>query len=166
MLADVSSMVTDSLMTVAFLVFAFATSFQTPEPRQQIGTFYGSTRISRKGVLDSGASKTVSSQRSDFESISAEPSVIIKTANGETRGYIGVLKHNKLGLTSGVYVPGLSVPALVSVADLLEAGWEIRFSKKGSTLSRDGKRQKIRFTYQIFSFLGGWNFFSRVGKSS
>ena len=49
------------------------------------------------GVLDSGATKTISSVRTDFSWVEKTPSVAIRTAGGKVEkcGYLGYLEKKK-----------------------------------------------------------------------
>jgi hypothetical protein len=111
---------------------------------QRTGVFTAATSAAETTLLDSGASRTMSSSRDDFRSISKEK-VYLTTANKKstTFGRLGVLKQNSLGLCSAVYLPALPIKRLVSVSSCIHAGWQVFLRKNDSFLQRGGESVSV-----------------------
>ena len=90
------------------------------------------------GVLDSGTGTFLTSVRGDFKHLSKRATISIKTAQGTVKnaGYVGTLRTNNLGLSSGVYFPSMPVRRLIGVRALLSVAWSIVFSNDGSSMQR------------------------------
>jgi hypothetical protein len=108
------------------------------------GVFTAAISAAEATLLDSGASRTMSSSRDDFRSISKEK-VYLTTANKKstTFGHLGVLKPNSLGLSSAVYLPMLPIKRLVSVSSCIHAGWHVFLRKNDSFLQRGGESVSV-----------------------
>jgi hypothetical protein len=109
--------------------------------------FMANTRVSGSGwLLDSGASSHMSPSRSDFETYAQLNEMIeVRIADGEALTAVGVgnvrlvLPDGTTAVVSEVlHIPGLD-RRLMSVAKLVQRGFEVVFGQSKCTIIRDGK---------------------------
>ena len=97
--------------------------------------------LEKRAILDSGASSSISGHRADFRWVEPEPTVRISgvdgvLGDGRPRAFRAVFHKNSLFLRKGIFYPGLQSKRLVSMSDLLDAGWESTFKRGNSRLCR------------------------------
>jgi hypothetical protein len=123
--------------------------------------FMANTRVSGSGwLLDSGASSHMSPSRSDFETYAQLNEMIeVRIADGEALTAVGVgnvrlvLPDGTTAVVSEVlHIPGLD-RRLMSVAKLVQRGFEVVFGQSKCTIVRDGKViLKIQQTDNVYRF--------------
>ena len=96
-------------------------------------------------IVDSGTSKHMARDKSDFECIFYDRPITIKGATGKGRGYEGLLKNSKLGnRIPGIWFEQLPVKMLLSTQGLGRDGWKTVFyeDNDGKSYIRDRRTGK------------------------
>ena len=109
---------------------------------------YWDNRLAQYAVLGSGAEIHVSGHSDDFSSMSARPDVALHgidgaIAKGNPIAYRGWFRKNNLGISSGVYYPGLGNERVISAGQLVKDGWHISLKNPRSQMHNKRRRQAL-----------------------
>ena len=104
--------------------------------------------IANFAVLDSGAEIHVSGHRDDFNSLSSKPDVALQgidgaISKGKPIAYRGWLRTNNLGISAGIFYPGLGNERIISTTKLVKDGWNISLGKPRSLMIHKGRNKMI-----------------------